>query len=192
MNFAWTLGFGWIPIILSVTFAFLGYKINGFLSWLLYGMALLSVLYMIAQYYKYNSSPWRKVHFPGMIIYAGLAGDEAGQAKREGRPVNRYNPCEKLAEIWLGVAEGRTALKMLTMFDNGIQNYLTGILEQNRSVILDKIPEEKQDEAFQYMLGIVSEINLSPQVIFCKVIEKTYGSAEAARYCLALFRNQAS
>ncbi len=187
-----SLGFSWMPILLTTIFAFMGHKTNGFLSWLMYGLALLNVLYMIAQYYKYNSSPWRKVHFHGMIIYAGLAGDESGQAQREGRPFNHYNPCEKLAEMWLGVDEGRTVLKMLTMFDKGIQNYLTGILEENRSVVLDKVPEEKQDEAFQYMLRIVSEINLSPQVIFCKVIEKTYGSSEAARYCLALFRNQAT
>lgn len=192
MNSAWTLGFIWIPVVLTVAFAFGGNKTNGFFSWLLYGLALITLSYIMMQYYKYNSSPWRKVHFPSMIIYAGLAGDEAGQAKREERPFNHYNPCEKLAEMWLGVAEGRTALTMLTMFDNGIENYLTGILKQNRSIVLHGMIEEKKDEAFQFMLGVANKFKLCPEVIICKIIEKTYGSAEAARYLLAFLENKAT
>ena len=185
-------GFSWIPVLLTAVFSFAGHSTSGFLSWLLYGLAMLSVLYIITQYRKYNSSPWRKVHFPGMMIYAGLAGDESGLAQREDRPFNPQTPCNKLAVMWLGDIEGHTAMAMLTMLDDGIESYLTGILENNRSVVLDKVPVEKQEEAFQYMLEIVSKIKLGPEAVFCKIIDKTYGSSEAARYCLALFRNKAN
>lgn len=59
----------------------------------------LAALIKVSRWWIYNSSPWRKIHYPAMRIYAGAAGIESSTAEKSGRIFDVRNALITLVNI---------------------------------------------------------------------------------------------
>ena len=61
-------------------------------AWWGIGLSILLILRTF-QWQRYQSRPWKRIHFPLMILWQGAAGFESGRAEKENR---EYNPDKAL------------------------------------------------------------------------------------------------
>lgn len=158
--------------------------IGGILSWVSAALGLLFAAYAAGQYWKWNSAPWRRVHFPAMLAYAGIAGMETGRSKHEGREFSRSIACRHLATV----LEGPDGAKVVGELEAEPGSYLPELFARRQEELVRGLGAEKLAKVVDELRGLV----LGPRHVIAKVVERRHGEAEAARYVLAMLRNEAN
>lgn len=68
----------WSLIVISSTLAFAH-------SWWWLSVVILLSLFKLRNWYYHKSKPWRRIHFPAMLLYATAAGTESADAQTNNR-----------------------------------------------------------------------------------------------------------
>lgn len=74
-----------LVFILQAPFLLVASFTSGVISIVAWGLFILVSLFFMGRYFYRLSSPWRRLHFPLMYRYSGLAGQEMGLAQVENR-----------------------------------------------------------------------------------------------------------
>lgn len=180
----WRLGFGWPPILGTAAGLAGAEMISGIVGWVSAALGLLFAAYAAGQYWKWNSAPWRRVHFPAMLAYAGIAGMETGRSKQEGREFSRSIACRDLATVF----EGTDGAKIVDELEAEPGSYLPELFARRQEELVPGLEAEKVAKVVGGLRGLV----LGPRHVIAKVVERRHGEAEAARYVLAMLKNEAS
>lgn len=185
----WRTGFDWGSVFLLIVSCLIGIFVTGILRWSALAVLLLVVLFMVAQYRKWNGAGWPSLHWRGMLLYASLAGLEAGRAREEGRDLDRESICRTFALKMCGPGKEAEVDAMIAALREERGSYLVSLFrEQRRQLTLSS----DQDAELERRLDSLAEIELGPKLVICNVIENAYGSPEAARYVLALLQSRAT
>ena len=180
----WRLGFGWFPVFVTAA-AFVGaFTASGALRWISVAIALLFAAYVGGQYWKWNSAPWRRIHFPGMLAYAGLAGMETARAKQEEREFSRSIACRALAMA----LEGPDGASIVDELEAGPGAYLPMLLAGHRDEVVPGLEAEKVEKVLEELQALV----LGPRHVIAKVVERRHGEVEAAKYIGAMLKGEAN
>ncbi len=139
------------------------------------------------KFYTYNGSPWRRLHFRGMLLYAECVGKEAGRARIEGRTFNLMNVCRDMALLMCGIEKELFVRAMIEELVKEKGDYFAQLVESYRAMVLPKA----MDEQISNIVETVRKIDFCPQLVIGNIIENTYGGEEAARYVVAVVTRQA-
>jgi len=185
----WRAGFDWGSVILLLAACLVGIFATGVLRWVAVAVAVLALLFMIAQYKKWNGAGWPSLHWRGMLLYSSLAGLESGRAEAERRDFDREAACRELALKMCGPGKEANVDGMIASLCVERGSYLVSLLQESRRQLA---LSPAQDAELERRLDGLSETELGPQLVICNVIENTYGRPEAARYALALVEGRAT
>lgn len=183
----WRAGFGWGTVILLMAGLLLVFSTEGVLR--VFGglMALVSGGYAFAQYRKWNSSPWRQVHFRGMLLYSQIAGRHAGLAQQEDRSFDKVAACRELALAMTGPGREANVEAMIDTLVREEGTYFARLLRPRVDVLLESIEPSKREE----FLEKVKQLKFGPDLVMCNIVENSYGEEEAARYAYAICSGRA-
>ena len=184
-NLKWNFGFGWVSVIILLGFVGGAIIFNSALRFVFVILALMVIIYLIYQYRKWNSSAWRKVHFRGMLLYAGIAGREVATAKVEQRDSIIKESCRSLGIAMCGAGSDIFVNAMVDELSNEEGEYCARLLKEHHNKVLPNVQQISE------ILRIAKQIRFGPQLVICNIIENTYGGEEAAKYILALISREA-
>ena len=142
---------------------------------------------LLYKYYIWNVTPWRKVHFRGMLIYAALSGVENSIAQNEGRDFNKINACRDMALYMCGPDREIFVNAMIEELRKEKGKYFSNLIKQYSSIIL---PEISQDN-YKEIIDACNIMDFNPQLVIGNIIENTYGGEEATHYAIALLSGKA-
>lgn len=165
---------------------------EGALRGVLAVLAVLGTLLLAFRYYQWNGSPWRRVHFRAMRVFAYLAGQEMGRSDRQGTQYDLNGVCHRLAVVLCG-AEGRpdrqlSVEAMMDALSLEEGEYLAKLVSQQASKLLPTLTAQQ----IETLVKPLRAMELCPQLVIANVIENTFGEEEAARYALAILQGSAS
>ncbi len=184
-NLKWRLGFGWGAVGLFVLLVAVSFEPTGIARWIALPASLVVLAFIIFQYRRWNTRGWRQVHNRAMLLYASIAGTEAGTAEREGRDFDRAHACGVLAQMLSPdrpLAWNELALRL----DNPGE-HLASIFEAHGREIVPKADDALISKCSEHL----RDLQLGPQLITANIIEDRFGAQEAARYALALLQGEA-
>ncbi len=186
-NLKWRTGFGWSSLLLFITFMLVAFLFDGIVKGIFLVLAAFSGVWLIYRYYTYNGSPWRRVHFRGMLVYAMVAGEEHKRSQIEGRPFNIVNACRDMALLICGREKEIFVNAMIEELMKEKGDYFARLLESNIGKILPKVTDDQKS----CIIENARKIDFGPELVMGNIIENTYGPAEAARYVVAVLTRQA-
>lgn len=184
-NLKWSVGFGWISVVMFLGFGIGALISAGALQLVLVILAVMTLIYLIYQYRKWNSSIWRKLHFRGMLLFSGVAGREVAAAKAEGRDYSIKESCRQLGIVMCGEGSDIFVNAMVDELFNEEGKYCVRLLKEHHKKVL--LHPEQISEIFE----VAKQIAFGPHLVICNVIEITYGGEEATKYVLALIYGEA-
>lgn len=184
----WMLGIGWPSVIFLTLIIVLSSFANGWVLW--FYMIILALFFVLVIYrvYRWNGSPWRRIHFRGMLVFSSLAGKESAESRIENREYDIKIPIYRMLHI-MSYKHGKELAEEI--YDD---------IEVNGSDIyyhiLDKhirgLRPDLSDFDIIMLLHEASKSAISPYLALACLIEKKYGSMEAAKYVLALINKEAT
>ena len=186
-NLKWRTGFGWGAVVMFVLGICLAVMTSGVTKWGGILLSLLSLLFSSYQFWKWNSSPWRKVHFRAALVYASLAGTEVARARASGDEFNEVNVCRELALALIGREKELNADAMIAALLQEQGAYYVRLL---RPHIRQFLPNANDNE-IESILNSINNGGFGGDLVVANVIENTYGEDEAARYAFAIFTKEA-
>lgn len=178
----WRFGFGWGTVFVFAIGLLLLFGTDGPMRILGAVIALASGGYGISQYRKWNSSPWRQVHFRGMMLYSGIAGRHAERASAGDRPYDQLAACRELALTVVGPGKEANVDAMIEVLAQEQGRYLASLLRPRTGVLFKDLDPLRRDK----ILAEVEQLEFGPQLVLCNIIENTYGVEQAAHYAFAI------
>lgn len=155
----------------------------GIIFWVLFGIV---TLLQVGGYWHRLSSPWRRLHLPLMVRYAGIAGYQTGIAERTEKEVNIDEALHAFAKnVYPDLADDDVDSILESVQEKYDKFVDRKILEdefrrKNASVdpkkleeLLDKIGETLKDP---------KETGLKIRWFIAEIIEHDYGIRERAKY----------
>jgi hypothetical protein len=184
-NLKWRLGFGWGAVGLFVLLVAVSFEPTGIVRWIALPAALVVLAFIVFQYRAWNTKGWRQVHNRAMLLYASIAGAEAGTAQRDGREFDRVHACSLLAQVLL--SERPLASNELVLRLNNPGEHLASIFEAHGREIVPNADAALVSKCVEYL----RDLQLGPQLIVANLVDDRFGAQEAARYGLALLQGVA-
>ena len=183
----WRTGFGWPSLLLFLLFLVMAIVFGGVARIVFIVLTVFSGTWLGYKFYTYNGSPWRRLHFRGMLLYAECAGKEIGQSGIEGRTFNLINACRDMALLMCGNEKELFVRAMIEELVKEKGDYFAQLMESYHTMVLPKATAEQVSN----IIETVRKIDFCPQLVIGNIIENTYGSEEAARYAVAVVTRQA-
>ncbi len=178
-------GFGWGTLILFAALLAISVHFTGPISWISSVLLTFVTCYMLYQIWKYNGSPWRRIHFRAMLLYAHAAGIESYLAEREKRSFQTGNACQSLANYYIvDEVDAYSTISILDMF--GGKHVADALINHKRELF-----PQINEELFKDMINHLYSLKLCPQIVIAKIIDQTYGEKETAKYAYALLTGDA-
>jgi hypothetical protein len=147
----------------------------------------LALAFMVAQYRKWNGSPWRQLHFRAMLAYARIAGLQQARAQAQGRAFDLHAACTELGVLLCGPEKGAAIDAMIESLAAEQGTYLAGLFDRHVSTVAATLQPSERSEMIDRLRGVT----LGPQLVVAHVLENTHGPIEATRYALALLNGEA-
>lgn len=180
-------GFGWMSVVLLIAMIVVAVISSGFLRVVSLAAASLVLVFTIHRWRRWNKHGWPQVHHRAMLIYAAIAGLEAGEAKRENRQFSKVAACRALAHALVGEGQQPSVDAMITGLAQERGNYFADLVQKFGARAAPKLDAKT--------LHIVSEqlreLDFCPQSVIGNIVENTFGGEEAARYVIALLTKKA-
>ncbi len=180
-------GFGWPLLLLFLAFLVAVIIFGGVARVVFIVLTLFFGFWLGCMCYTYNGSPWRRVHFRGMLLYAAAFGKEMALSQAEGRTYNVVNACRDMALFMCGPEKEIFVNAMIEELVEEKGDYFVRLLESYHAMVFPKAT----DEQISSIIETVRKIDFGHQLVIGNIIENTYGGKEAARYVLAILTGRA-
>ena len=161
-----------------------------------WGIVLAVMLFWQAsQWHRYKSRPWRRIHFPAMVLWSGAAGLETSAAQKEGR---EYNPdialqhFAKALNSQLSVEDSKRFVEKTfaeykdLQFENVIRNKLVLSSAKVSPIDAEKVIAHV---AVQFKNP---ELGLRARLIIAEAIKADAGEEEYIEYLRAILTHKAA
>ena len=181
-NLKWSMGFGWATV-LSLALG-LWLLIDGTGTLRLFGglIAIVGGVYAVTQYRKWNSTPWRRLHFRGMLLYSRIVGRHSARGQGQQRDFDIVAACRELALAMTGPGKEVNVDAMIQALMQEKGRYLSQLLRPRAPEFFGGAEVSKVES----LLKRVEELEFGPDIVMCNIVENTYGEEEAARYAFAI------
>lgn len=184
---SWYLGFNWIFILFTIACGLASYYYtSGWTHWISYGLFVISLIYMLTKFRLYQREPWRRKHAQGMGIFGKLARQELAAAKKEKRNVIIPPLYEQLAKDLLGPDTDSQGCIAGRLTDVSRRAYYHRLVDAYPAVFTGRVKPEYHAQALDSIRKDIDASEMGPDIVIAFAIEKEYGTAEAARYLLAI------
>ncbi|UVI31172.1 hypothetical protein [Paenibacillus spongiae] len=184
----WMAGFGWYSVIIALVLFYFYRVSSGWLFWLSASSFYFFIVLMVYRFFRWNGSPWRRIHHRAMLMYAGIAGREAGLAAVEQREFDTVNACRQLLYGYIGNHNYDTATEMMQFIQDNQGEFYYQLLERH---IRSLYPRASETD-IQTVLIRVSNEPLTPQMAIACLILNKYGEKEAAKYVISFLKGEAA
>jgi hypothetical protein len=182
----WQFGFGWYHTIIMFSCIFFTYYFKGVPRGIFLTFSVFLIIFSLCRYHHWNSTPWRRLHGRGMLLYARYAGIEKAISEKEQRSFSIEIACEAMALDMCG-GKGPQVSAMITALEKEKGLYFMHLINDYRQ----RIDCDISDLNLAEILKSIIDVKMCPQLVIANIIENTYGAAEAAKYVIALSRGDA-
>ncbi len=176
------------PLLLAGAFARGAVSI---VSWVLFALV---TLFVIGRYAFRLSSPWRRLHYPMMFRYSGLAGQEMGLAQAENREFDvsaaLRNLVKSVFPTWPDDevdAFIESAKERMVAFKD--REAIVSFLSRSSSVDTRRLQESL--ERVEEILKRPGEKGISVRYVIAGIVGRICGEEERFRYLEAVFSSRA-
>ena len=187
-------GFSLWLMLLAFICILLALSLSGLLKIIPILLLVLILIFIFTKYRIYNSQPWRKVHYPAMIIYAGILGSvfDSQKERNDLRDKYTHNNCKALLAKILGkdINDQQVCSSLLNL-EAAKGEYLSNMLEAyaGDSFTVATLSEMEHFELSKKLLK--ENIDMGPYLVIAKAIEILYGKEEAGKYAVAILKGDA-
>lgn len=182
----WNTGIGWPTILFALLMYSLSYFSDGWIRWVFIVISFFWTVLAIYRFRRWTGSPWRKIHFKSMLVFASMAGREKAESNSLGREFEILNPLYGLLHAMIPYNDKDAADSIhQDICDNGSSG-LYHILDKHIRGLIPLASEiDLQDLMIQFANAPVG-VNLA----IAYMIEYEHGTLEAAKYIIAIMRNE--
>lgn len=190
------LKYGFSPWLVFLAFVCILFAIylNGIFKAIPICFLILISIFMHRKYNIYNSQLWRKVHYPAMIMYAGILGSVFETQKDRPDLADKYahNNCKALlARILDKDMNDQQICSSMLNIEVARGEYLSNMFDAYAG---DSFSVATLSEIEYYKLlqkTLQENTSMGPHLVIAKAIELLYGKEEAGKYALALLKGEA-
>lgn len=182
----WHIGIGWPTVLFALLMYSMIYLSDGWLRWVFIVISFMWTVLAIYRFKRWTGSPWRKIHFKSMLVYAAMSGKEAGESKMENREFDILNPIYSMLHIMVPGNDRETA--------DDIYQYISEHGSSNLYHILDKhirglMPLANEIDLQNLMIQFANA-PVSANLAIAYMVESEHGTLESAKYIIAILRNE--
>jgi hypothetical protein len=135
-------------------------------------------IYAVQQFRRWNAPGWNQVHFRGVFAYRAFL--KRGASPAEAR--------HDLAETLSQAEEPARVEALLRDVDARKGRHLADLIQAHGRELLPELTPEQ----FETVLArLKSDEEPGPEVVIARIVERDFGEEEAARYVVALLKQQA-
>lgn len=144
-------------------------------------------LYVVDRFRRCYLLRWGRFHHRGMLAFAGIWGGEVADAKHEGRDPNKARALSMLMRVIDPQAEASQHLVDFADLTIRKGGYFADLLTANPTVL----PSQGSAFPLDSVVEHARKLDLSPEMIIARSVERALGEQEAARYAAALLTGKA-
>ena len=184
----WMAGFGWVAVAVLAVPGITAILASGTARIIALSATFVIFLYNVYRWRRWNGRGWPAIHSRAMLLYAQIAGREAGLATQENREFSKVDACRFLALAMVsGNWKQASVDEMIDRLESLQGGYLADLIERFGTKVVPKL--DKDTAAL--VTELLGRAEFGPQLIIANIIENTFGGEEATRYAMALARGKA-